>query len=221
MIKTPSIATLEGKKELTPLIHLITFRLSPPIQFKAGQYITLKIPLGNEMFDRPFSIASPPSGNNSFQLLVKLIPGGLASTFFENAAIGTSIEISGPDGSFHIKNTDRPIHFIASSTGIAPFRAMIGDLLKTKKFLLPIELTFIISPQEGIFLKEELDMLKKEHANFSFTIIEDTASFFLTLDAYKDKDFYLCGGPHFVQDINSHLTKKGVDESHIHFEKFA
>lgn len=221
MLKTPPIATLEGKKELTPLIHLITFKLSSPIQFKAGQYITLKIPSGNEIFDRPFSIASPPSEKNSFQLLVKLIPGGLASTFFENATIGTSIEISGPDGAFHITHSDHSIHFIASSTGIAPFRAMIYDLLKTKKSPSPILLTFIISPQEGIFLKDELHALKKEFNNFSFTVVGDTASFFPALTPETHEDFYLCGGQHFVQDITSHLTKKGVDESHIHFEKFA
>ncbi|MDP2676872.1 MAG: FAD-dependent oxidoreductase [bacterium] len=214
-------ATLTEKKELAPLIHLITFMLNSPIQFEAGQYITLKIPSGNEIFDRPFSIASPPSENNSFQLLVKLIPGGLASTFFENATIGTSIEVSGPDGAFHIKHTDRSIHLVASSTGIAPFRSIIYDLLKTKNFLLPLELTFIVPPQEGMILKEELDMLKKEHANFSFTVIEDTASFFSLLNEYKDKDFYLCGGQHFVQDINSYLAKKSVDAERIHFEKFA
>lgn len=132
----------------------------------------------------------------------------------------TSIEVSEPKGMFHIVRTDISVHFIASSTGIAPFRSMIYDLLKTKKFLLPIELTFIISPQEGIFLKEELDMLKKEYVNFSFNIIEDTASFFSTLNEYKDKDFYLCGGQHFVQDISTHLIKKGTDETCIHFEKF-
>src|ERR1051325_11247348 len=68
-----------------------------PFAFKAGQFVVLDLPVDPEVsgikskaVDRSYSIASAPSTDNIFELLIVLKPGGLGSTYlFEKVQAGS------------------------------------------------------------------------------------------------------------------------------------
>jgi hypothetical protein len=59
-------------------LHLLT---PTEISFKAGQYTDLLVPGTQEW--RSYSMANPPSYNGEVEIMVKLMPGGLFSSYVD------------------------------------------------------------------------------------------------------------------------------------------
>lgn len=225
-------ATVEKKVWLTQTVLRIWLRLFDPktINFRAGQHIILRIPTGDAFVERPFSIASSPKQTHILELLVQLTAGSATSDFLSQVELGTPIQFYGPKGSFRIKSLLNKNFFLASGTGIAPFRSMFYDLLDARKAGIQLCCLFFVRSKEELFLKNDLDELRRAHNNFNYSIIFRTAEtksgipsdFVSRLNKYKpDKtdDFYLCGSSHFVQDMLLLLLKNNISDKRIHYEK--
>lgn len=216
--------TIIKKIRLTPTTLMIRLKFSGrnKVMFRAGQHVILRIPMGEDgmIAERPFSIASPPKESRHIDIFAKLIEGGVASRFLEHALEGTSITIYGPLGNFHILSVKRPLCFIASGTGVSPFRSMIHDLLEARMVKVPMHLALIVASKKEIFLEKELKDLSNEHSNFTYELV--VASFFdlSNMAPNSATDFYLCGGAHFVNDMKGLLMKRGFSLKRIHFEEF-
>ncbi|MCH7605339.1 FAD-dependent oxidoreductase [Patescibacteria group bacterium] len=226
-------ARIEQKIRLTPTVFMVKLQLEgdQKIQFQAGQYVHLEIPIGAGKVIRPFSIASSPQEKSHIELLVKIIEGGIASTFFETVPIGTPLALQGPEGTFTIQTPPGPLCFIAASTGIAPFRSMLSGLFLQENTTTPVHLSFVLSSREELFLEQELHTFAQHHKNFSYTIVftkqnglNPPQQHFLAhlqmLPARPDTHFYLCGGASFINDITQILTQRGIARERIHLEEF-
>jgi Na+-transporting NADH:ubiquinone oxidoreductase subunit NqrF len=127
-------------KDVTTLTHDIRgVRLAlidpPEITFQAGQYVDGLVPGTQEW--RSYSMASPPSSRRELEFMVKLMAGGLASSYVEGGlAIGERITVRGPYGSFRLRSEDRPAVMIAGGSGMAPILSMLRDLDEAAHVLL-------------------------------------------------------------------------------------
>ena len=101
--------------------------------FKPGQFVTLDLPIHEKPNKRwrSYSIASWPDGTNVFELVIVHLEGGLGTTWlFQNAQVGTTLTLRGPQGVFTLPDPiDRDLFMICTGTGIAPFRSMTHHLL--------------------------------------------------------------------------------------------
>lgn len=104
------------------------------IKFKAGQYIQIRTkPYGKikETVSRAYSISSLPSGKNVLEVIIRLVPGGICTTFMhEHLKPGDEVMISGPYGDFYIREDADDYIFIAGGSGLAPIKSMIFDILE-------------------------------------------------------------------------------------------
>jgi ferredoxin-NADP reductase len=79
--------------------------------FKAGQFITLDLPLGEKRLQRwrSYSIASAPADDpNLLELVVVRAPNGQGSRYlFEEVNVGSVLRWKGPDGAFLSAGNDR------------------------------------------------------------------------------------------------------------------
>jgi ferredoxin-NADP reductase len=94
--------------------------------FVAGQWLSFKTnkPDGEEII-RAYSIASPPEDNNRFALCLNRVQDGFMSNFLCDMKEGDEITCQGPFGDFILRPPMRDTIFIATGTGIAPFRSML------------------------------------------------------------------------------------------------
>ncbi|MFH1136163.1 MAG: FAD-binding oxidoreductase, partial [Pseudomonadota bacterium] len=114
-----------------------TIRLSsragdlPP--FQAGQYISLFLEIGGVRTSRPYSISSPPNQIGYYDLTVKKVPDGLASSYLlEDLKVGDELDSSGPAGQFFFNPLihDRTMVCLAGGSGVTPFLSMIREIVE-------------------------------------------------------------------------------------------
>ena len=135
-------------------------------EFAPGQHVclTVKIGLGSE--ERHYSIASPPRGDNRFELCVATgdDPGGLALAGLEP---GAELCCRGPDGSFALREPPRDSLFIGTGTGVAPLRSMVLSILEDpRRRDLHTALLLGARTPDRLFYHEELERLAAERENF-------------------------------------------------------
>ena len=107
------------------MVHL-RYQVGERVRFKAGQYVSILMENGEK---RDFSMANPPRESDGIQLHVRLIKDGAFTTFvFEKLKHGDYLNVEAPFGNFTLRESDKPIIFVAGSTGFAPIKAMIEDM---------------------------------------------------------------------------------------------
>src|SRR3989344_1847576 len=126
--------TVESAELVTPRNKHLRFRLPPgkELRFKAGQFAQMFIPHDGKVRRTSYSIASSPGHKDYFELCVTLVDGGVSSSYLHSLKAGDRIQAMAPLGTFTFKDDNRDSVFIATGSGIAPFRSMIGDLLEKK-----------------------------------------------------------------------------------------
>lgn len=96
-------------------------------QYKAGQYLTLRIPSLDKSAHRSYSISAAPY-ENKLRIGVKRVDTGLVSSHLcRQAKVGDALEIMSPQGNFIIPEHHSALKLVvfASGSGITPIMAMI------------------------------------------------------------------------------------------------
>jgi ferredoxin-NADP reductase len=121
-------ARLVRSVALSELTKHLEFEMKGPPRFGfvAGQWMSFSqnLPDGEEI-TRAYSIASPPEGDNKFALCLNRVQDGFMSNFLCDMTEGDEISCQGPFGDFILRPPLRDTIFIATGTGIAPFRSML------------------------------------------------------------------------------------------------
>lgn len=127
-----STATLEDVETLAdrferPYPSLLRLRVDPAtdLDFAPGQYAALRA----RRTPRAYSIANPPS-ESDLEFAIRRVPGGrLTSELFTKVDVGDTVTVRGPNGDMVLRDpTDRDVVFLATGTGVAPFKSMIDHL---------------------------------------------------------------------------------------------
>lgn len=230
-------ASVKYSKKLTYDVKEIRFKLEEPdnIKFRPGQYIQFHIPSKGETIYRAYSISSLPSSPDEVELIVRLVPEGIGSTYIHTLKEGDEVTISGPYGEFFLQEgSPLDIVCVGGGAGMAPLKSIIYSLFE-KGSERKVDLYFGVRATEDLFYIEEFDKLKKEHPNFNYcyalsspgeTDDWDGEKGFIHLvlekllaDGHK-KEAYLCGPPIMIDAVIKVLTEKEVKHDHIYFDKF-
>lgn len=204
------------------------------LEFQAGQYVMMKIPGVTGV--RQYSIASAPSMGHAIELVVDVIPGGLGSMYLASLTPGDEVEFMAPAGAFTLaegEKREEKLVFVATGSGIAPFRAMLLDLLVDKKDTRQIWLHWGLRYAEDIFWFDELSQLAEEYENFTFDLTLsrppeawELCTGYVTQcvlehhSGFSSMGAYVCGNRRMIDDVKTMLLKKGVGGAQIHTEQF-
>ena len=232
---TQMIAVLEDKREFNPRYTEFYFELKEPPTFKflAGQYVSLEV--SNDGTRRMYSIASPPSLDHGFKLLVDLSPAGVGTTFLKNLQFGQEVKVLGPLGHFVLdaSGKEEALVFVGTGPGIAPLRSMIEDALVDKKDPRPMRLYWGMRHETELLWLEDFEDLNEKYSNFEFypiisrpqgdwpLSVGHVTDLVLAHHFLPNTGFYLCGNQNMINDVSQILTeKKQVNPSFIHFERY-
>lgn len=248
---THYLCTVKSHRMITSTVFELAFESEPipsadpakcvpmePFNFRAGQYISIVVPgAGPNGRDlrRAYSIASEPE-KRPVELCVKIVDSGPGSNYLNNLRPGDQFRGYAPYGDFTYETpATRGVCFIATGTGIAPFRAMM--LSKEFQMNLPVDALCIlgIRDEEELLYKTELSdrifksingnsfcskwipcvsQPKREWAGFRGRVTDYLRSLG---DSYpwKDTDYYLCGAGQMIDEVRAILTEKGVEKDAI------
>jgi NAD(P)H-flavin reductase len=204
-----------------------------PFHFEPGQYVSLHQRAEGQERIRHFSIASLPAGDNRIELCV----GDTAPLAKEGGTVpkpGDVVRVSAPGGSFRLAEPlDGDLVFIATGTGISPFRPMIARALEvgTKE---RVTLLFGVRAVADILFRAEFDALAASEPRFRFlpTLSRPDpdwkgltgyvqAHLDLALGGRSRLDAYLCGRKDMINAVRPLLAAGGVSSSRIYYEKYA
>ena len=212
------IAELLNIEDLTSTVEKFTFSMD--LDFKAGQYVTFAIPIGDKITQRSYSLASSPS-DNVLEIIVKKVGDGAGTSFLWSMNVGDTVEMVGALGAFTIKDTSQDIVFISTGTGMAPFRSMIDELKANSYSGKIIMLTGYRTEDEELCKEEFLDV--DYHCIISQPLTDiEKGRVQILIEKYVPfdfkGDFYLCGLSVMIEETKSFLEAKGF--SKIHYEKY-
>lgn len=208
------------------------------IDFTPGQYLQLLAPVyeGNdEEVYRAYSVASDPLEKNIVELIIKLAPNGICTTYcFKYLKIGDNVKMNGPYGDFRLSETAVPIVFIAGGSGMAPIRCILHHMKNTANKR-KATYYFGANKVDQLFLLDEMKKFEKELADFRFVPAvaspQDSDNWtgqkgFVT-DAVRSDlknapecEAYLCGSPGMIDAAIEVLAALGMSEENIFYDKF-
>jgi CDP-4-dehydro-6-deoxyglucose reductase, E3 len=222
-------------KVWSPTVTAFDFRMpeGKPLDFVAGQFIMINAPRDGKMIRKPYSIASAPSERNTLQLIITRVDNGFMSNHLHSLKVGDHLPMDGPYGKFTIKEPFQDLIFVATGTGVAPFRSQILDLL-ARGVTGHIWLLFGVRYEDQILYEPEWKELAAKHKNFHFlpTISRPRPGKWDGERGYvqnllkkqitdpKGKDIYICGIVPMVEDVQKAAAEMGFEKSQIHFEKY-
>jgi len=204
--------------------------------FVPGQWLSVKTntPDGEEM-TRAYSIASPPSENGHVAFCLNRVPGGFVSNYLCNLDAGATITFQGPFGDFILRPPLRDTVFVATGTGIAPFRSMLHWLLAEPDRHQGHDfwLLFGARHERDLYYREEFERLATEHANFHFLPTLSRAGddwkglrgyvqqhLGETVGMRTDMHAHICGLDKMVKANRELLKSLGWDRPSIRYEKY-
>lgn len=203
--------------------------------FKPGQFVSFDLPIHEQKNKRvrSYSIASNPDGTNVFELVIVLVPDGAGTPYLWKQNVGDKITLRGALGVFTLpEQIENDICFLATGTGIAPFRSMIRDLHATKKSFKNLYLIFGSRYKNDILYYKEFEELSASMPNFHYipTLSRETDPSWTGRKGYvhhiyeelfADKrpvNFYLCGWRNMLDEAKERIVKMGYDRKAIHME---
>ncbi|MHC4885361.1 MAG: FAD-binding oxidoreductase [Planctomycetota bacterium] len=232
------VTTVASITDLTHDIKGLRFTLpeSESASFKAGQYMQLAAPPYEEVHEetsRAYSIASAPTDTGAIELIIRKVPNGIVTTYvFDHLAENTQATLVGPFGDFYLRDTDNECIFIAGGSGLAPFRAMLFDMIekgiqrKTTFFFGAVNLRDLYYAQEMEAIAAEHDWFNyvpalsgdEEGHNYERGLITDVVDRYC--DTLNHHEGYLCGSPGMIDACIRVLTNNGMPEDRIFYDKF-
>ncbi|HUS45899.1 MAG TPA: FAD-binding oxidoreductase [Phycisphaerae bacterium] len=231
-------AEVEHTRDLTYDTKEIRLRLlePPAIEHRPGQYIQIQAPSPQGPVWRAYSISSPVYEPNAVELVVRLVPGGIASTYLHNLKEGDPVTFTGPFGEFRLnEDPETEIVCVAGGCGMAPVKNIIYSLCHRWPGR-SCRLFFGCRTTRDIYYLDEFRELAKEHPNFRvvYALSEElepeepwdgeTGFIHLAVDKYLEpgvkRQAFLCGPPVMIEAVQDVLAAKGLEPDDVFFDDF-
>jgi ferredoxin--NADP+ reductase len=215
-----------------------------PTPFEPGQYMTTGVFADGKLWQRPYSVASPPrdAGVTGYEFYVRVVPIIRFTTLLWRLPIGHRLRMIGPKGKFLLEPNDRRTHlFISTGTGIAPFMSMIRESLAERQPRRTVMLHGC-SYVDELGYRDELEAWERDRTypvtyvptisrpndprNAGWTGRTGRAEH-VVMDVCRDLHLrpdetvvYICGNPDMILNAESELMDHGFPEFHVKKELY-
>lgn len=203
--------------------------------FRAGQYVSVALDIGEAKLNKPYTIRSCPKDalKGSYTLTVKRTANGFASDYIlDNWQVGTKVKLSGPLGEFyHQELRDaKQVVALAGGSGITPFYSMAEAIADgTEDFSLTI--IYGSRTKDAILLGQELEAVAQRSGGkvkvvhvLSHEDAPGCEKGFLTAELIRkyapegDYSVYVCGPKAMYSFLDQELPKLGLKARRIRKE---
>lgn len=228
-------------KTIAPEVRHLAFKRvdTQVLSFIPGQFITLHFGYQEKQLSRSYSLATIQGQSECIEVAVSFVKQGPASQLLFSIQPGDILEASGPFGRLVLQlEIPHRYLFIATGTGVTPYRAMLPELAKrlAENQTLQIVLALGVRGREHLLYGDEFVHFAEEHPRFQFFVCysrlfpDDPAAYehqgrvshlFESLAPDPTRDtVYLCGNPTMIDEVFALLRQKGFTVSQVRREKY-
>lgn len=231
---------LEESFMISPKVKHFRFKYEPnnPFNFIPGQFITIHFEHQGKKLKRSYSLANQPNDKNFIEFAAGYFEGGPGTELLFNLKPGDTLNINGPFGRLILKEMlPRRYIFVATSTGITPYRAMLAELGKRMENNPELKVVILqgIQKRQDVLYAEDFHQFVKTYPQAEFIVClsretEPLQPFefkgyaqhaFVKLDLKPEEDIvYLCGNPGMIDDAFQSLKEQGFAMQQIIREKY-
>jgi len=202
------------------------------LQFLPGQYIDFLLKDGKR---RSFSLANAPEEDALLELHIRHVPGGqFTEHVFGAMKVKDIMRISGPYGSFFLRDSDKPAIFVAGGTGFAPIKSLLAHAFHHE-----VDRQFVLywgaKNLAGLYQPGVPGDWQRAHGNFSFIPVlsepglaetwsgrtgfvhEAVLADFADLSGYE---VYACGAPVMVAAAKREFSARGLPDDAFFSDSF-
>ena len=198
--------------------------------FHPGQYVSIVLDAdeaaGLKRELRPYSMWNHPEEFQYVVTVAKMVDDGRCTTWLKDVPLGAPLKFVGPLGGFVLRRPLHPhIYFVATGTGVVPFRSMLKDMRSTGELRqVKTTLLFGVRSQDDLFAVDEFERYARDFPNFTFVptlsrpkpgwtgatgrVTAHLEEWGLPVD---DMQIYLCGNGQMVTDAVALVTAKGLN----------
>lgn len=234
------------KLQLTKTVFHFFIDIDHPagFTFVPGQYGTFIIDKKNR---RQYSFCSAPNAT-SFELVVDVAPMGPGSIYFLEKNVGDTIEMLAPLGNFTLSENSLKKVFVATGTGIAPFRSMLRNGIFNSQFSISnkntnnslsaisnpsISLYWGLRYEDDVYWDRELKAIAGQLTGFQYFLSLSkpteqwdglkghvTQQVFQHEKNSKNCEFYLCGNTAMITEMQTQLSAMNVPKEQVKIDQF-
>ena len=231
----PVQARVVRKRLLAPGVMGIWLEAAEPLDYRAGQYVTV---WRDDAVGRCYSLASLPE-EPELELHVARVDGGVLSAWLHDSiAPGDSLELRGPIGDcrYAADDPEQPLVLVGTGTGLSPMYGVARDALR-RGHTGPIHLFHGARTPELLYYRETLADLSEKAGNFHYhPSILDPADDPLPpgaetgaigqllqreLPSLEGWRVFLSGAPAMVNHLRKQCFLAGAASHAIHADPFA
>ena len=240
-----SDATIVNTQHLTHDILTVTIRLDKPFvgigenatAYLAGQYAEITI----SGIDKPRAYSFATASTRQMEdvtFFIRKVPGGeFTDWLFDKDRIGSRVTVTGPYGSFYLRDKDCPVICIAGGSGMSAIKALLDDAANSN---CPRDVIYLFGARtrKDLYCLEGMrDLTGAWNHGASFKFIPvlseepdntewDGLRGFVTehirsqpIDL-ESAQAYLCGPPPIIDAAIKELEEAGVSSEDTFFDKF-
>jgi ring-1,2-phenylacetyl-CoA epoxidase subunit PaaE len=212
------------------------------INYKAGQFLTLIVPVQGKDVRRAYSLCSSPFVDNDLAVTVKRVDQGLISNWLgDNLRQGQTMKIMEPMGQFTTEfGKDRKRHLVmfAGGSGITPMLSIIKSILTQEPHSI-VSLIYCNRDIDSIIFKKELEKWETKYEGrlhvihildnapmnwqgYSGLLNHDmlTRLFERIPDWGNETSYLMCGPEGMMKNVDSLLALRNIPSSKIFKESF-
>lgn len=195
--------------------------------YRAGQFLSFKIPCEGKVLVRSYSLSSSPHTDDETVITIKRIEAGRVSNWInDRVREGSTLWTVPPAGFFVLTDSERRLVFFAAGSGITPVYSLVKSALASTRRRL--KLVYANRDEASIIFRDGLDDLVRRHPDRLEVLHSlDDRDGYLDAEAVtrhaegeRDADFYLCGPSAFMDVVEGALLRLGVPPGQVHIERF-
>lgn len=232
------------RRDLTPQLWIVRIRPEEKLTFAPGQYVTIGLPRGPKIIERPYSLASGPE-EQDLEFFLELVPGGQLSPLLYEVGVGGEVLIRRTAKgrfAFDGKITRSNHLMIATVTGVAPYVSMLRNMTQNRGEHRPECSVLLLqgaATSAELGYREELAARERECKWFRY--VSTISRRWLDPDwrgevgrvddivrKYADPlgftaertTAYLCGNPLMIGNVSAMLQRAGFDRESIREEMY-
>jgi NAD(P)H-flavin reductase len=203
-----------------------------PLEYRAGQYLSIEAPRYQSRLWRTYSPANAPRRDNTLEFHVRAVGAGwVSSALVRRLQVGDMIKLAAPMGSMTLdRRSTRDAVFVAGGTGLAPIKSLLEELTRYNRTRW-VHVFFGARNREDLYDLADLNRMAARYPWLSVVTAcsedptfpgeqGDISDVVAKYGPWKEHDFFVSGSGRMVRATLKRLSELQVPSIRIKYDSF-